>query len=166
MDNLLTHLLDSLHAMYFGIFEGLSIFRRTLPKRSLWSSKRVKLPCWHLWTTAYHALWCGRLKREEDRIAREMAEKEEEEARAVLEQAAKSGKIKLPVMPDKLDKAAILNQVRALLFINLRDGTQCEDSVKSCMYQTATTGHCSASSVPLLAVILLLTLKTYHHDRN
>ena len=50
------------------------------------------------------------MKREEDRIAREMAEKEEEEARAVLEQAARSGKIKLPT-GDKLDKAAILNQV-------------------------------------------------------
>lgn len=52
-----------------------------------------------------------RAKREEDRIAREMAEKEEEEARAVLEQAAKSGKIKLPTTGDKLDKEAILNQV-------------------------------------------------------
>ena len=52
------------------------------------------------------------MKREEDRIAREMAEKEEEEARAVLEQAARSGKIKLPT-GDKLDKAAILNQVRS-----------------------------------------------------
>lgn len=40
-----------------------------------------------------------------------MAEKEEEEARAVLEQAAKSGKIKLPVSGEKLDKAAIINQV-------------------------------------------------------
>lgn len=54
---------------------------------------------------------CCRLKREEDRIAREIAEKEEAEARAVLEQAARSGKIKLPA-GDKLDKAAILNQVR------------------------------------------------------
>ena len=52
-----------------------------------------------------------RLKREEERIAREMAEKEEEEARAMLEQAAKSGKIKLPTGADKLDKEAILSQV-------------------------------------------------------
>jgi hypothetical protein len=52
-----------------------------------------------------------RIKRDEERIAREMAEKEEEEARAVLEQAAKSGKIKLPTTGDKLDKEAILNQV-------------------------------------------------------
>jgi len=52
-----------------------------------------------------------RRKRDEERIAREMAEKEEEEARAVLEQAAKSGKIKLPTTGDKLDKEAILNQV-------------------------------------------------------
>ena len=52
----------------------------------------------------------GRLKREEERIAREMAEKEEEEARAVLEQAARSGKIKLPTADGKLDKEAILSQ--------------------------------------------------------
>lgn len=52
-----------------------------------------------------------RLKREEERIAREMAEKEEEEARAVLEQAARSGKIKLPTAEGKLDKEAILSQV-------------------------------------------------------
>ena len=51
-----------------------------------------------------------RLKREEERIAREMAEKEEEEARAVLEQAARSGKIKLPTADGKLDKEAILSQ--------------------------------------------------------
>lgn len=53
-----------------------------------------------------------RLKREEERIAREMAEKEEEEARAVLEQAARSGKIKLPTADGKLDKEAILSQAR------------------------------------------------------
>lgn len=52
-----------------------------------------------------------RLKREEERIAREMAEKEEEEARAVLEQAARSGKIKLPAADGKLDKEALLSQV-------------------------------------------------------
>ena len=40
-----------------------------------------------------------------------MAEKEEEEARAVLEQAARSGKIKLPTAEGKLDKEAILSQV-------------------------------------------------------
>lgn len=39
-----------------------------------------------------------------------MAEKEEEEARAVLEQATRSRRIKLPA-GDKLDKTAILNQV-------------------------------------------------------
>ena len=39
-----------------------------------------------------------------------MAEKEEEEARAVLEQAAKTGKIKLSV-GEKLNKTEILNQV-------------------------------------------------------
>lgn len=40
-----------------------------------------------------------------------MAEKEEEEARAVLEQAARSGKIKLPTAEGKLDKEAIQNLV-------------------------------------------------------
>ena len=56
-----------------------------------------------------------RLKREEERIAREMAEKEEEEARAVLEQAARSGKIKLPSAEGKLDKETIQNLVTTLL---------------------------------------------------
>ena len=68
------------------------------------------------------------MKREEDRITREMAEKEEEEARAVLEQAARSGKIKLPT-GDKLDKAAILNQVRprhlVLLPVSIGGGKAC-----------------------------------------
>lgn len=59
-----------------------------------------------------------RLKREEERIAREMAEKEEEEARAVLEQAARSGKIKLPTADGKLDKEAILSQVKILHCLN------------------------------------------------
>jgi len=63
--------------------------------------------------------WVCRLKREEERIAREMAEKDEEEARAVLEQAAKSGKIKLPTTGDKLDKEAILSQVPSWLSLYL-----------------------------------------------
>ena len=65
-------------------------------------------------TESEELLWLYRLKREEDRIQREMAEREEEEARAVLEQAAKTGKIKIPLGGEKLDKQAILTQVRSL----------------------------------------------------
>lgn len=54
-----------------------------------------------------------------------MAEKEEEEARAVLEQAARSGKIKLPTADGKLDKEAILSQARRFgLLLRLRTSTK------------------------------------------
>ena len=53
-----------------------------------------------------------RLKREEDRIAREMAEKEEEEVRAYLESAVKAGKIKAKPVAGKLDKKAVLEEAR------------------------------------------------------
>ena len=59
---------------------------------------------------------CGlrcRLKREEQRIAKEIEEREQEEARKLLEQAQKKGVKKLNIAEGApLDKATLMNQVR------------------------------------------------------
>lgn len=54
-----------------------------------------------------------RLKREEQRIAKEIEEREQEEARKLLEQAQKKGVKKLNIAEGAtLDKATLMNQVR------------------------------------------------------
>ena len=56
--------------------------------------------------------WARRLKREEQRIAKEMEEREQEEARKLLEQANKKGVRKLNIAEGApIDKATLMNQV-------------------------------------------------------